>query len=271
YYGDGVRLQQILINILSNAVKFTPKGGTVHMDITQIQKDEKKVMLCFEISDTGIGIGNDFLPNLFNPFSQEHNNSGTGYGGTGLGLAISKNLAELMGGDIQVKSVLGEGTVFKVLIPLEIPNLFTEIENKNYIQNTYSKINYDFKGKKILLVEDHQLNIMVAKKMLEFKRATVEVAENGKIALDLVANAKEQIFDVILMDIKMPVMDGLEAAEKIRRLDSEWTKKVPIIAMSANAYDDDVVKSKNAGMNDHIAKPIDAQLLYRILDMILYK
>ncbi|MEG1889693.1 MAG: ATP-binding protein [Lachnospiraceae bacterium] len=271
YYGDGVRLQQILINILSNAVKFTPKGGTVHMDITQIQRDEKKVMLCFEISDTGIGIGKDFLPNLFNPFSQEHNNSGTGYGGTGLGLAISKNLAELMGGDIQVKSVLGEGTVFKVFIPLEIPNAFTEIENKNYIQNTYSKINYDFKGKKILLVEDHQLNIMVAKKMLEFKRATVEVAENGKIALDLVANAKEQIFDVILMDIKMPVMDGLEAAEKIRKLDSEWAKKVPIIAMSANAYDDDVVKSKNAGMNDHIAKPIDAQLLYRILDMILYK
>ncbi|MEG2441354.1 MAG: ATP-binding protein [Acetivibrio sp.] len=267
YIGDGVRLQQILINILTNAIKFTPKGGTVRLDITQVSGNEKKVNLCFKISDTGIGIGEKFLPNLFKPFSQEHTNAG--YGGSGLGLAISKNLAELMGGEISVNSVLGEGTTFKVCIPLEIPESSEKSGNEKHASKEHTV--FDFKGKRILLVEDHQLNIMVAKKLLEFKNAKVEVAENGKIALDLFTKTEEPIYDAILMDIRMPVMDGLEAARRIRGLDNKWAKFIPIIAMSANAFDDDVIKSQNAGMNAHLAKPIDGELLYRTLDYFFQK
>ncbi|MEG2199460.1 MAG: response regulator, partial [Anaerovorax sp.] len=128
---------------------------------------------------------------------------------------------------------------------------------------------YDFSGKKILLVEDHQLNIMIARKLLEFKNALVHVAENGKIGLELFATAPEHTYDVVLMDIRMPVMDGLQCAAQIRSLDSPWAKKVPIIAMSANAFDEDVMKSKNAGMDAHIAKPIEAELLYQTIAHLL--
>ncbi|MEG1778543.1 MAG: ATP-binding protein, partial [Oscillospiraceae bacterium] len=269
YIGDGVRLQQILINILSNAVKFTPKGGTVRLDISQISADTKRVNMCFKISDTGIGISETFLPNLFQPFSQEHSGIRSDYGGSGLGLAISKNLTQLMGGDISVKSQLNNGTVINVNIPLEIPqdSLAATIPDSITTQNEV----YDFSGKRFLLVEDHQLNILVAKKLLEFKNAKVDVAENGQIGLSMFAAAPEHTYDVILMDIRMPVMDGLQAAEKIRSLDSKWAKIVPIIAMSANAFDDDIIKSKNSGINSHLAKPINSELLYHTIYQFLSK
>ncbi|MEG1684069.1 MAG: ATP-binding protein, partial [Oscillospiraceae bacterium] len=263
YIGDGVRLQQILINILSNAVKFTPTGGMVRLDISQMAVEGKRTEICFQISDTGIGIGEAFLSKLFEPFSQEHNS--TGYGGSGLGLAISKNLALLMGGDISVESTPGEGTIFRVRIPLEIP----EREDANLEKScaTPRRTVCDFSGRRILLVEDHPLNIMVAKRLLEFKNARVDVAENGKIALAICTAL--QPYDAILMDIRMPVMNGLEAAEAIRATGSPWAKTVPIIAMSANAFDEDVVKSKAAGMDAHLAKPIDAELLYDTLEQCL--
>lgn len=267
YLGDGVRLAQILINILSNAVKFTPSGGTVHLDITQIPADENIANICFTITDTGIGITETFLPNIFKPFSQEHHAASSGYGGSGLGLAISKNLIQLMNGTISVESTLGKGTTFTVIIPFQIPTDSDEIVEKEPIEKSNDE--YDFSGKNILLVEDHPLNIMVAKKLLEFKHAMVDVAENGKIGLDMFANAPEHTYDTVLMDIKMPIMDGLQSACAIRSLDSEWAKAVPIIAMSANAFDEDVKKSKNAGMNAHLAKPIDAQILYHTLDELM--
>ncbi|MEG1241725.1 MAG: ATP-binding protein [Oscillospiraceae bacterium] len=269
YVGDGVRLQQILINILSNAVKFTPQGGTVRLDISQINADNKRANLCFEVSDTGIGISDDFLPKLFEPFSQEHSGATTNYGGSGLGLAISKNLAQLMGGDILVESRLGIGTRFMVNIPLELPSKNTEIPAENLPGEP--RENYNFSGKRFLLVEDHQLNIMVAKRLLEFKKAAVDVAENGKAGLEIFAKAPEHFYDTVLMDIRMPVMDGLQAAKEIRALNSPWAKAVPIIAMSANAFDEDVTKSKNAGMNAHLAKPIDPELLYHTIYTFLPK
>ncbi|MEG1917204.1 MAG: PAS domain-containing protein [Oscillospiraceae bacterium] len=261
YLGDSVRLQQILINILTNAVKFTGAGGTVHLDIAQLYADEKTARICFTISDTGIGIGRAFLSDIFKPFSQEHSGTRSGYGGSGLGLAISKHLAELMGGDIFVESVQGKGTTFRVEIPFGIPE-YDGIEGAPVVLK--SQDTYDFSGRRILLIEDHPLNIMVAKKLLEFRNATVEVAENGKIGLDKFA-AAPQCYDAVLMDIRMPVMDGLEAATAIRGLDSPWAKTVPILAMSANAFDEDVVKSKDAGMDAHLAKPIEAELLYQTL------
>ncbi|MEG1584338.1 MAG: ATP-binding protein, partial [Anaerovorax sp.] len=267
YVGDGVRLQQILINILSNAVKFTPPGGTVRLDIKQRGADERKANLCFTIMDTGIGISEGFLPDIFQPFAQEHSGTRSGYGGSGLGLAISKNLVEAMGGDIFVESTLGGGTTFRVEVPCGIPENCGETDRENLV--TESLAVYDFSGKKILLVEDHQLNIMIARKLLEFKNALVHVAENGKIGLELFATAPEHTYDVVLMDIRMPVMDGLQCAAQIRSLDSPWAKKVPIIAMSANAFDEDVMKSKNAGMDAHIAKPIEAELLYQTIAHLL--
>ncbi|MEG0585101.1 MAG: PAS domain-containing protein [Christensenellaceae bacterium] len=269
YGGDGLRLQQILINILANAVKFTPRGGTVRLDIKQIETDGKWADICFQISDTGIGIGEAFLPNIFKPFAQERSGYGSGYGGSGLGLAISENLAQLMGGSISVKSTLGKGTVFQVNIPLEIRSDAQNGDAVDCAVNVQEK--YDFSGRKFLLVEDHPLNIMVAKKLLEFKNASVDVAKNGKIGFEMFANAPEHTYDAVLMDIRMPVMDGLKAAEKIRNLGSAWAKEVPIIAMSANAFDEDVIKSKNAGMNAHLAKPIDNELLYQTLYQFLSK
>ncbi|MEG2452619.1 MAG: ATP-binding protein [Clostridium sp.] len=269
YLGDSVRLQQILINILSNAIKFTPGGGTIQLDIYQLYADENNANICFQISDTGIGISKAFLPDIFNPFSQEHIGSTSKYGGSGLGLAISKNLAQLMGGDIFVESVLGEGTTFKVEIPFGVVKHDIEIPSADAIEKPRNT--YDFSGTRILLVEDHQLNIMVAKKLLELKHVDVDVAENGQIALDMFAAAEEYTYDAVLMDIRMPVMDGLEAAMAIRNLDSEWAKTVPIIAMSANAFDEDIIKSKKAGMNAHLAKPIDIELLYHTLYELLPK
>ncbi|MEG1495857.1 MAG: ATP-binding protein [Clostridiales bacterium] len=269
YIGDGVRLQQILINILSNAVKFTPKGGTVELNISQLGADKKNATICFEIKDTGIGISEEFLPKLFEPFAQEHQGFTSDYVGSGLGLAISKNLVRLMKGEILVKSVPKEGTTFRVIIPMGISSDATANSTIKPIRKEH--INYDFSGKRFLLVEDHQLNIMVAKKLLEFKNAQVDVAENGKLGLDMFAAAQDLPYDAVLMDIRMPIMDGLESAKCIRNLDSFWAKSVPIIAMSANAFDEDITKSKNVGMNAHLAKPIDSELLYYTLYQLLPK
>ncbi|MEG1192481.1 MAG: ATP-binding protein [Clostridia bacterium] len=267
YVGDGVRLQQILINILTNAVKFTPSGGTVHLDIAQLAENERRAIIRFTITDTGIGISPTFLPNIFNPFSQEHGGTRSGYGGSGLGLAISKNLAQLMGGDIFVESALGAGTTFRVEIPLGMPENFSADDPPEAFPET--DLECDLGGKTVLLVEDHALNIMVATKLLEYKNARVDVAENGQIGLRMFSEAPEHTYDAVLMDIRMPVMDGLEAAAGIRALDSAWAKAVPIIAMSANAFEDDRLKSQSAGMNAHLSKPIDAQLLYQTLRQLM--
>ncbi|MEG2393864.1 MAG: ATP-binding protein, partial [Ruthenibacterium sp.] len=269
YVGDGVRLQQILVNILSNAVKFTPLGGTVRLDISRLAADEKNVQICFVIRDTGVGIGEAFLPNIFEPFSQEHSGTKSGYGGSGLGLAISKNLVELMGGEISVESVLGTGTTFRVVLSFGVLPPCAEPQPQRSAQA--QRTQYDFSGKNILLVEDQSLNIMVAKKLLEFKNANVEVAVNGEIGLAMFKSAPEHTYDAVLMDIRMPVMDGLQAAACIRALDSPWAKIVPILAMSANAFDEDILKSKQAGMDTHLAKPIDAELLYQTLDTLMSK
>ncbi|MEG2000444.1 MAG: PAS domain-containing protein [Evtepia sp.] len=267
YLGDGLRLRQILVNILSNAVKFTPPGGTVHLDISKLDTGGSKDIYCFEICDTGIGIGETFLRKIFEPFSQEHSGTTSGYGGSGLGLAISKNLAKLMGGDIFVTSTVGKGTTFRVEIPLETSPEETAESQIDGV--TEQRGVYDFSGKRILLIEDHQLNIIIATKLLELKHARVDVAENGKLGLDMFSKAPEHSYDAVLMDIRMPVMDGLESARKIRNLDSAWAKIVPIIAMSANAFDEDVIKSQNAGMNAHLAKPIDTELFYKTIAQFL--
>lgn len=398
YMGDAMKLQQVLINILSNAIKFTSAGGRVSIDIQQIKKTEHNATLRFSINDTGCGIEDEYIPHLFEPFSQGHSGGTAMYSGTGLGLAICKNLVELMDGKIDVRSIVGVGSEFSVTIKLgvteetkaslakKIAYSFDELVALvvdddvtvcQYTVGTLSEIGlkadwvdsgrkavdqvkgkweaghhydlilldwkmpdmdgietarairevvgpevtiiimtaydwaaiehearmagvnmliskplfksslvsafckafnekndevvnaeppqFDFRGKRVLLVEDHPLNVEVARKLLEVKGFQVEHAENGLRAIEMVTLAQDGFYDAILMDIRMPVMDGLQACRGIRNLTKDSTKTVPIIAMTANAFDDDVDRSKKVGMNAHLAKPIEPDQLYRTL------
>ncbi|MEG0934840.1 MAG: response regulator [Clostridia bacterium] len=404
YIGDAMKLQQVLINILSNAIKFTSPGGKVQFTIHQEKISRDEAVMKFTVNDTGIGISDEFLPRLFDPFEQQCGGSTTPYAGTGLGLAISKNLVDLMGGKISVNSIEGIGSEFVVevklgvlenshqaelakrLIPFEnlkalivdddiiicqhtrqilldmrlqaeyvvsgakaieavrvkrdkkdcydiilvdwkMPDMngietvreirklvgpdvtiiimtaydwaAIEAEAKqagvnlliskplfqSSLHDAFEKIylgkvlpteplplaEYDFTGKRVLLVEDHLLNIEVAKKLLNAKHLMVEVAENGLQAIETFAQKGDGYYDAILMDIRMPVMDGLTAAKSIRQMRKADAKGIPIIAMTANAFDEDIEKTKAAGMNAHLAKPIDPQLLYQTMERFLQK
>lgn len=217
----------------------------------------------FQIKDNGIGISKEFLPHLFNTFEQEHTGISSSYAGTGLGLAICKNLIELMNGTISVDSDLGKGTTFDISLKFKIPKKQIEpIQDKKI---TILR-NYDIlQNKKILLCEDHDLNIEVTRRLLESKKITVEVAKNGKIGLEMFSQKPENYYDAILMDIRMPIMNGLEATNHIRKINTNYARTIPIIAMSANAFEDDIEKSLESGMNAHIAKPFEPVNLFDTL------
>ena len=266
FMGDKTKLQQILINIISNGIKFTPSGGSVVFSITQKEIVNNQGLLEFIIKDDGIGISPNFINHLFEPFTQEHTGSTSLYGGTGLGLAISKNFISLMGGTIDVESKPGFGTKFIITLKLTVAK--EDIEATSPQEKNYAAISsreFDFTGKRVLLVEDHALNIEVAKKLLISRNLDVDVAENGVLAVDIIEKATQNYYDAILMDIRMPVMDGITATKTIRELPTEWTKKVPIIAMTANAFEEDIEKTKNAGMNAHLSKPIEPNILFSTL------
>ena len=398
YIGDSMKLQQILVNLLGNAVKFTPKGGKVQLIISQEHTECDTAMMKFTINDTGIGISEEFQRIMFDPFEQEQNGITTPYNGTGLGLAITKNLVQLMGGRITVNSIVGVGTEFVISLPLGIdtearpckikaemplstlsalvvddeilicqqthellmdlgmkaewvdsghkavdlvrtrwenrkrfdiilidwkmpdmdgmetarqirkivgPDItiiiitayeWAEIERdakaagvnmlmskplfrsslisafeKIYTDRKKEKIcaaqtvEYDFTGGRVLLTEDHLLNVEVARRLLQVKGMEVEVAENGLMAIEAFTSHPDHYYDLILMDIRMPVMDGLTAVKSIRQLKKATAKSIPIIAMSANAFDDDLEKSREAGMNAHLSKPIEPQHLYETI------
>ncbi|MEG1426151.1 MAG: response regulator [Oscillospiraceae bacterium] len=404
YIGDAMKLQQVLINIISNAIKFTEPGGKVQFIIHQEKIKHDEAVMRFTVNDTGIGIKEDFLPRIFEPFEQAQTGSTTPYGGTGLGLAICKNLIDLMGGKVNVNSIEGVGSEFAVevrlgvsekskkaaraksnvqfeqlkalivdddiiicqhtkqvlldmrmqaeyvvsgaqaiefvqkkweskgnydliLVDWQMPDMDgiettreirkivgpevtiiimtaydwagIEIEAKlagvnlliskplfkASLSSVFEKIyggkeyggeknhseNYDFTGKRVLLVEDHLLNVEVAKKILSGKNLAVEVAENGLRAIETFAQQEDGYYDAILMDIRMPVMDGLTAAKSIRQMRKRDAKTIPIIAMTANAFEEDIEKTQAAGMNAHLAKPIDPQLLYKTMQHFLYE
>lgn len=398
YLGDAMKLQQVLINLLGNAIKFTPPGGKVQLIISQERTEGKTAHMRFTVNDTGCGISEEFQKQMFEPFEQEQNGATSQYGGTGLGLAISKNLVQLMRGSISTSSIVGVGTEFTVNIPLGIVQdkygaehccqvpfakmkalvvddeiliceqvkatlceiglkaewvtsgyqavelvkekwksgkyfdiilvdwkmpdmdgietarqvrhivgpdvtiiiitayewagiekeareagvnmLITKPLFKTSLISTFERIfvpkltqeqerpkkkEYDFSGKRALLVEDHLLNVEVAKRLLEAKHLKVDVAENGLAAIEAYAQTPVGYYDVILMDIRMPVMDGLTAARSIRQMKKPTAKTIPIIAMSANAFDEDLEKSRLAGMNAHLSKPIEPDSLYSTL------
>ncbi|MEA4974077.1 MAG: transporter substrate-binding domain-containing protein [Candidatus Metalachnospira sp.] len=259
---DKLRFNQIFFNLLSNAVKFTPESGIVECtEYSKINPDN--TMTCdYFIRDTGIGMSKDFIENkLFKPFSQESSQITTEFKGTGLGLVIVKSIVDKMGGTIDVKSELNKGTEFHVQLTLPIS---TE-EKVNIPIESEVDIDDVLKGRHILLVEDHPLNIEISKKLLLKKEMTVTVAINGKEAVDIFCSSENGYFDAILMDIRMPIMNGLESSKTIRSLDRNDALKIPIIAMTANVFDDDIKQSSTAGMNAHLAKPINPAKLYSTL------
>lgn len=261
YIGDAVRLQQILINLINNAIKFTPKGGNVIVRTRQMEIRNQRAKLQMQVEDTGIGISKEFLPKIFQVFAQEHDAATSSYGGSGLGLSIAKKFVGMMDGDIYVESTEGVGTIFTVEVWLDLV-----VDQKEEGTEEVSTEQTDFfDGKRILLVEDHPLNTMVAKHLLEKKKFEVVHAEDGQKALSLFAESGEGFFDAILMDIRMPIMDGITATKKIRGLERADAKKIPIIAMTANAYDEDRQHTYDAGMNAHLAKPIEPKTLYDTL------
>ena len=267
--GDDQRLSQVVINLLSNAVKFTPKEGTITLDARLVSEDKGVCDLEFGVADTGIGIGisEEQQSKLFQSFQQADESTSRKFGGTGLGLAISKRIVKMMDGDIWVESQLGKGSkfIFNVLLKRGGPEQNSLCE-KNDSNNTNTKPETGiFIGRSILLAEDMEINREIIIAMLEHTGLNIECAENGAQAVEMFKTAPEK-YDLIFMDVQMPEMDGYEATRAIRALGIPRAGTVPIIAMTANVFKDDVEKCIKAGMNDHIAKPIDIKL---VIDKII--
>lgn len=263
--GDKNHLQQILINILGNALKFTPAGGTVSFCVTEDCTDVSRSSYRFEITDTGIGMSREFLEHIFEPFSQEADGPRTDYKGTGLGMSIVKKLVEQMNGDIQVESTKNKGSRFVVVLPMKTIPASDSSDSLGAAETDCTGLHGT-----VLLVEDSALNREIAEYLLIDAGLTVMSAENGQEAVDIFSDSAPGTIDVVLMDIMMPVMDGLEAARTIRAMDRADAKSVPIIAMTANAYREDEEKSIAAGMNAHLTKPLRINELLRVLkEMIL--
>jgi len=250
--GSPLHVKQILINILSNAVKYNRPGGMVCSDIQEVSSGNGTAVIKFTIEDTGIGMSEEFQKKMFEPFTQENSGSRSEYQGTGLGMAIIKKLTEKMNGTVEVTSKKDVGSKFVVTIPFK-----TDMKKRSESEPAAAQ-SISLKGIKALVAEDNELNAEIARFMLEEDGAEVVVADNGKEAVSIFSSSEEGSFDVILMDIMMPVMDGYAASRTIRSLDRKDAKNIPIIAMTANAFTDDVKKSRDAGMNEHISKPIDA-------------
>lgn len=260
--GSEVHLKRILQNIAGNAVKYNRPGGSVKVSCVEIPKDENTSLFRFECADTGIGMSEEFKKHAFEPFAQEGKKSASTYSGTGLGLPITKELTELMGGTIEFESKENEGSTFWLTVPLKL-------NHEKETANIHSLDEIDVKGKKALLVEDNDLNAEITTFHMENMGFKVERAINGLEAVNIFKASKESEYDIIFMDIMMPVMNGLEATEAIRSLKRKDAATIPIIAMSANAFSDDIERSHKAGMNAHIMKPLDMNVVKRtILDLL---
>ena len=265
YYGDHIRIQQVMLNLIGNAIKFTKESGRVRFEVSETKHTDSMTTFEFLVEDTGIGMSEAFMQKMFEPFTQEDATTTSRYGGSGLGLAISKSLIEAMGGTIAAESMVGIGTNFMVDIPLERVQDSILLHTAKTRSMSETEMETILSNRRILMAEDHPMNVMVAKRLLERKGMMITVAENGKIAVDTFQHSALHEYDAILMDIRMPVMDGLEATRQIRALERPDAKSIPIIAMTANALEEDRNNSKAVGMNDHLAKPIEPKVMYQTL------
>jgi signal transduction histidine kinase len=257
---DPLRTKQIFANLLSNAIKFSESGTQIDLIVTNEPKDADNIHTTITVKDQGCGMSQEFMDKMFMPFEQNApSDAGTG---TGLGLSIVHSLVEMMHGEIHVKSAPGKGSTFILEFDRELgkPPVNTQSDNNN------STV---LKGIHILLCEDNDINALITEKLLEMIDCTIDRAENGQVGLEMFSKASSDMYDAIIMDINMPVMNGITAAKAIRALDHPNARSIPIIAMSANAFDDDIKKSLDAGMNAHISKPIDKQVLYDTLSKLI--
>ena len=262
--GSPAHVKRILMNILSNAVKYNKENGSIYISCRElISEQQDMTTIEFVCRDTGIGMTDEFQKHIFEPFAQEHTGSRTKFAGTGLGMPITKKLVEKMGGTITFESEEGVGTKFVVLIPFKID---MEADQRKEQEDVSEK---SIKGLHILLAEDNELNMEIAEFMLQNEGADVTKAWNGQEAVELFRKSKPGEFDVILMDIMMPVMNGYEATKLIRFLDREDARMIPIIAMTANAFTEDRLRAKEAGMDEHIPKPVDVKLLLKVIHKLM--
>ena len=260
---DKLRLKQVLLNILSNAIKFTPEGGNINFLVTEKASSEGVADYEFRIKDDGIGMSEEFQKTIFDAFSRERTSTVSGIQGTGLGMSITKNIVDMMGGTITLSSHEGEGSEFVVALPCKISDKKPGKEKKETNEMP------DFTGKCVLLAEDNEMNQLIAKEILTEAGFTVEIADDGQDALDKVKEAPAGHYDVIMMDIQMPRMDGYEAARQIRLISDEKKASVPIVAVTANAFEEDKKTAMEAGMNGHLAKPYDIPAMMDMLAKLL--
>lgn len=261
---DSLHLNQVLLNLIDNAIKYTPEGGSVSLSVREVPSVKSGFVRCeFTVTDTGIGISKDFLPHVFEPFAREHTTTVSGIQGSGLGLPIVKNIADMMGGKISVQSKPGKGSTFVLEAEFEICDARRDGDNAaagSAREISPAEIAAGIKDGVILLVEDNELNREIAEEVLSDAGFRVDAAENGQEALRAVKASPDR-YKLILMDIQMPVMDGYEATRRIRALRDKTASRIPIVAMSANAFDEDKRRSLDAGMNGHISKPVSAENL----------
>ena len=264
FIGSPGYVKRVMMNILSNAVKYNRENGHIYISCMEIPSEQPGMTTMeFVCRDTGIGMTEEFQKCVFEPFAQEHTGSRTKFAGTGLGMAIAKNLVEKMGGSITFESEEGAGTTFVIRFPFRIDT------DRDSRAETGEKTEVSIRGLHILLVEDNELNMEIAEFVIQNEGAEVTKAWNGQEAVELFRKSEPGEFDVILMDIMMPVMNGYEATKTIRSVDREDAKTIPIIAMTANAFTEDRLKAKEAGMNEHITKPVNAELLVKVIHKLV--
>ena len=266
--GDETKVREIFINIIGNSVKYTPEGGKISVSVKE-EPFEKENYIAYRIivEDNGIGMSKEYLPHIFEEFSREHTSTESKVTGTGLGLPIVKSLIDMMGGTIEVESQLGCGTKMNVVLPFELASEKQILEEK---QKEKEKISDSILGKRVLLAEDNELNAEIAMTVLKENGLKAERAANGKQCMEMLKKMPEDYYDMILMDIQMPEMDGYEATKRIRNLD-DARADIPIVAMTANVFEEDRQKALESGMNAHVSKPVDMNMLFKVMAQILKK
>ena len=271
-YCDKTRLNQVMFNLLANAVKFTSEGGSIWLTMSQLEPTyevEDRAIYEIRVKDTGIGMDKEFIKHIFEPFERERTSTVSKIQGTGLGMAITKNIVDMMGGTIEVESQKGVGTEFIIRLELRLQAETGVANEEGAKQHGHAEGVAEFAGKRLLLAEDNELNREIACMLLSKYGFVIDTAENGQEAVDLVAASAPGYYDLVLMDIQMPVMDGHEATRKIRSLENKVLAKVPVVAMTANAFDEDRKAAKECGMNGFISKPINMQEVVQALRMCL--